>query len=181
MGIILNRHLPWCIFSLIMICVFECVLSQFSIAFNYSVWLHHMVMGSHYCTFPNYCKYGWREIAHTIFIRCPGVVDRAQVQAFLLGYLSGQLGLVMVPLTLFTTWSQPAARDTNNTWSSTHTSSLILLLIMWATFKLQTLRIVVVFGIAFHNLLKHLFATILFLFSMHCYYFYLCPQEEGVL
>lgn len=57
------------------------------------------------------------------------MVDRAQVQAFLLGYLSGQLGLVMVPLTLFTTWSQPAARDTKNTWRptpSTHTNSLIL-------------------------------------------------------
>lgn len=161
-----------------MSCVFECVLSQFSLTFNYSVWLHYMVMGSHCCTFPNYCKYGWREIVHTILIRCPGVVDRAQVQAFLLGYLSGQLGLVMVPLTLFTTWSQPAARDTNNTWcptSSTHTSSLILLLIIWATFKLQTLRIVVVFAIAFHNLLKHLFSTILFLFSQALLLFLFMP------
>lgn len=35
-------------------------------------------------------------------MRWPGVVVSAQVHAFLLGYLSGQLGLVMVPLTLFT-------------------------------------------------------------------------------
>lgn len=38
----------------------------------------------------------------TILIRCPGVVVSAQVHAFLLGYLSGQLGLVMMPFTLFT-------------------------------------------------------------------------------
>lgn len=70
------------------------------------------------CTLPNDGKYGWRGdvLLHTNLIRCPWVVERAQVQAFLLGYLSGQFGLVMVPLTLFTTWSQPAARDTNNTW-----------------------------------------------------------------
>lgn len=73
------------------------------------------------CTLPNDGKYGRRGdvLLHTILIRCPGVVERAQVQAFLLGYLSGQLGLVMVPLTLFTTWSQPAVRDTDNTWRPT--------------------------------------------------------------
>lgn len=36
------------------------------------------------------------------------MVDTAQVQAFLLGYLSGQLGLLIVPDTPFRTWSQPA-------------------------------------------------------------------------
>lgn len=36
------------------------------------------------------------------------MVARAQVQAFLLGYLSGQLGLLIVPDTLLRTWSQPA-------------------------------------------------------------------------
>lgn len=42
------------------------------------------------------------EVAHTILMRWPGVVVSAQVHAFLLGYLSGQFGLVMIPLTLFT-------------------------------------------------------------------------------
>lgn len=42
------------------------------------------------------------DATHTILMRCPGVVVSAQVHAFLLGYLSGQLGLVMMPLTLFT-------------------------------------------------------------------------------
>lgn len=41
-------------------------------------------------------------------MRWPGVVDRAQLQDFLLGYWSGQLGLLMVPDTLLITWSQPA-------------------------------------------------------------------------
>lgn len=49
------------------------------------------------------------EVARTILMRWPGVVVRAQVHAFLLGYLSGQFGLVRIPLTLFTVWSQPAA------------------------------------------------------------------------
>lgn len=41
--------------------------------------------------------------ARTSLMRWPGVVDRAQEHAFLLGYLSGQLGLVMTPDdTLFT-------------------------------------------------------------------------------
>lgn len=40
------------------------------------------------------------------------MVDRAQVQAFLLGYLSGQLGLLIVPDTLLMTWSQPAGKHT---------------------------------------------------------------------
>lgn len=39
---------------------------------------------------------------------CPGVLEIAQVHSFLLGYLSGQLGLVMVPLVDVTLWSQPA-------------------------------------------------------------------------
>lgn len=43
-------------------------------------------------------------------MRWPGVVVSAQVHAFLLGYLSGQLGLVMTPVTLFTVWSQPAVK-----------------------------------------------------------------------
>ncbi len=38
----------------------------------------------------------------TSLIRWPGVVDKDQVQAFLLGYLSGQLGLLIVPDTLLT-------------------------------------------------------------------------------
>lgn len=42
------------------------------------------------------------------------MVDRAQVQAFLLGYLSGQLGLLTVPDTLVRTWSQPAGHTTND-------------------------------------------------------------------
>lgn len=54
-------------------------------------------------------NYESREAAHTILMRWPGVVVSAQVHAFLLGYLSGQLGLVIVPLTLLTVWSQPAA------------------------------------------------------------------------
>lgn len=43
------------------------------------------------------------------------MVERAQVQAFLLGYLSGQLGLLMVPDTLLRTWSQPAGKHDKNT------------------------------------------------------------------
>lgn len=50
----------------------------------------------------------WSESWRTSLTRWPGVVDRTQVQAFLLGYLSGQLGLLMVPDTLLRTWSQPA-------------------------------------------------------------------------
>lgn len=50
----------------------------------------------------------WNESWQTSLTRWPGVVDRAQVQAFLLGYLSGQLGLLIVPDTLLRTWSQPA-------------------------------------------------------------------------
>lgn len=42
------------------------------------------------------------------------MVDRAQVQAFLLGYLSGQLGLLIVPDTLVRTWSHPAGTHTTN-------------------------------------------------------------------
>lgn len=56
---------------------------------------------------------GQEVVARTIFMRWPGVVVSAQVHAFLLGYLSGQLGLVMMPLTLFTVWSQPAAKNTS--------------------------------------------------------------------
>lgn len=48
----------------------------------------------------------------TSLMRCPGVVLMAQVHSFLLGYLSGQLGLVMVPETDVTLWSQPAAGTT---------------------------------------------------------------------
>ena len=44
----------------------------------------------------------------TSLTRCPGVLEMAQVHSFLLGYLSGQLGLVMVPLLDVTLWSQPA-------------------------------------------------------------------------
>lgn len=44
----------------------------------------------------------------TSLMRCPGVVLMAQVHSFLLGYLSGQLGLVIVPDTDVTLWSQPA-------------------------------------------------------------------------
>lgn len=44
------------------------------------------------------------------------MVDRAQVQAFLLGYLSGQLGLLIVPDTLFRTWSQPAGTHNKRQW-----------------------------------------------------------------
>lgn len=44
----------------------------------------------------------------TSLMRWPGVVLMAQVHSFLLGYLSGQLGLVMVPDTEVTLWSQPA-------------------------------------------------------------------------
>lgn len=44
----------------------------------------------------------------TSLTRCPGVLEIAQVHSFLLGYLSGQLGLVMVPLVDVTLWSQPA-------------------------------------------------------------------------
>lgn len=44
----------------------------------------------------------------TSLTRCPGVLEMAQVHSFLLGYLSGQLGLVMVPLVDVTLWSQPA-------------------------------------------------------------------------
>lgn len=44
----------------------------------------------------------------TSLTRCPGVLETAQVHSFLLGYLSGQLGLVMVPLMDVTLWSQPA-------------------------------------------------------------------------
>ena len=47
---------------------------------------------------------------HTSLMRWPGVVVRIQVQAFLLGYLSGQLGLLIFPETLLTTWSQPAEK-----------------------------------------------------------------------
>ncbi len=54
---------------------------------------------------------------HTSLIRWPGVVDRDQAQAFLLGYLSGQLGLLIVPDTLFTTWSQPAEKHHKTTAS----------------------------------------------------------------
>lgn len=36
------------------------------------------------------------------------MLEIAQVHSFLLGYLSGQLGLVMVPLVDVTLWSQPA-------------------------------------------------------------------------
>lgn len=191
MGILLNRNLPWCVFV---------VISDYDLCFwvcpkpiQHTVYLlclvtswGKMVMGGHCSTFSNSCKYRWREIAHTILIRCPGVVDRAQVQAFLLGYLSGQLGLVMVPLTLFTTWSQPAARDTKNMWRTTpNTHKQSHPLIIWATFKLQTLRIIVVFGTkspAFPNLLKLPFSAIFFLFSQALpLSFYFCPQEEGVL
>lgn len=45
----------------------------------------------------------------TSLTRCPGVLEMAHVHSFLLGYLSGQLGLVMVPLVDVTLWSQPAA------------------------------------------------------------------------
>lgn len=44
----------------------------------------------------------------TSLTRCPGVLETAQVHSFLLGYLSGQLGLVRVPLVDVTLWSQPA-------------------------------------------------------------------------
>lgn len=44
----------------------------------------------------------------TSLTRCPGVLEIAQVHSFLLGYFSGQLGLVMVPLVDVTLWSQPA-------------------------------------------------------------------------
>lgn len=44
----------------------------------------------------------------TSFTRCPGVLEIAHVHSFLLGYLSGQLGLVMVPLVDVTLCSQPA-------------------------------------------------------------------------
>lgn len=44
----------------------------------------------------------------TSLTRWPGVLEIAQVHSFLLGYLSGQLGLVMVPLVDVTLWSQPA-------------------------------------------------------------------------
>lgn len=57
----------------------------------------------------NNVSLGGKE-GHTSLIRWPGVVDRIQVQAFLLGYLSGQLGLLIVPETLLTTWSQPAEK-----------------------------------------------------------------------
>lgn len=44
----------------------------------------------------------------TSFTRCPGVLEIDHVHSFLLGYLSGQLGLVMVPLVDVTLCSQPA-------------------------------------------------------------------------
>lgn len=46
----------------------------------------------------------------TSLTRCPGVLEMAQLHSFLLGYLSGQLGLVMVPLVDVTLWSQPAVQ-----------------------------------------------------------------------
>lgn len=46
----------------------------------------------------------------TSWMRCPAVVVSAHVHSFLVGYLSGQLGLVMVPEMEVTLWSQPAAR-----------------------------------------------------------------------
>lgn len=55
----------------------------------------------------------------TSLMRCPGVVLMAQVHSFLLGYLSGQLGLVMVPETDVTLWSQPAvgtSRRVTDAW-----------------------------------------------------------------
>lgn len=50
-----------------------------------------------------------RKRGRTSLIRWPGVVVRAQVHTFLLGYLSGQLGLIMDTGMLVITWSQPAA------------------------------------------------------------------------
>lgn len=52
------------------------------------------------------CRLGCGQL--TSLTRCPGVLEIAQVHSFLLGYLSGQLGLVMVPLVDVTLWSQPA-------------------------------------------------------------------------
>lgn len=49
-----------------------------------------------------------RKCELTSLIRWPGVVDKAQVQTFLLGYFSGQLGLIMDTGMLVITWSQPA-------------------------------------------------------------------------
>ncbi len=56
----------------------------------------------------------------------------------------------------------PITRDVQH--SKTHTNSLMLTLIIWATFKLQTTRIAVVFGTqihAFPNLLKQHFLSFL--------------------
>lgn len=44
-----------------------------------------------------------KQSGRTSLMRWPGVVDRDQVQAVLLGYLSGQLGLLIVPDTLLRT------------------------------------------------------------------------------
>lgn len=52
------------------------------------------------------CRPGYGQL--TSLTRCPGVLEMAQVHSFLLGYLSGQLGLVMEPLVDVTLWSQPA-------------------------------------------------------------------------
>lgn len=49
-----------------------------------------------------------RKHGLTSLIRWPGVVVRAQVHTFLLGYLSGQLGLRMDTGMLVITWSQSA-------------------------------------------------------------------------
>lgn len=54
------------------------------------------------------CPYRLGSRHLTSLTRCPGVLKTAQVHSFLLGYLSGQLGLVMVPLVDVTLWSQPA-------------------------------------------------------------------------